>query len=219
MEETTASWKNHSFTLLIFGGIVVLCSIFFVLGMLVGRNQGQQIAEMRFAEEKKNKSVAVAGADDLKLNYYAETTEPKSDLRLQPAPEPPTAEPGIAAAPVKSGSSSSPNRSDTSSTKPAAADKTSASTKPTAKPTVAKTPVPTSKDTYLQVLATKNEKQAKAELKKVQSKGFPKALIMEVTLKNERWHRVMVGPYKESEVSLAQSDLRAKGYKDVILQK
>jgi cell division protein FtsN len=42
---------------------------------------------------------------------------------------------------------------------------------------------------------------------------------MEVTLKNERWYRVMVGPYKESEVSLAQSDLKAKGYKDVIIQK
>jgi cell division septation protein DedD len=217
MEETTTSWKNHSFTLLIFGGIVVLCSIFFVLGMLVGRNQGQQIAEMRFAEDKKNKPVSVAGSDDLKLNYYVETTEPKADLRLQP--EPPAAEPGIAAAPVKSGSSSTPNRSDTPSTKPPAADKTSATAKATPKPAAAKTPAPTSKDTYLQVLATKNEKQAKAELKKVQSKGFPKALIMEVTLKNERWHRVMVGPYKESEVSLAQSDLKAKGYKDVILQK
>ena len=39
--EDQASWKSHSFTLLVFTGIVVLCSIFFILGMLVGRTQGQ----------------------------------------------------------------------------------------------------------------------------------------------------------------------------------
>src|ERR1700757_2269684 len=43
MEDQT-SWKGHSFTLLVFTGIVVLCSIFFILGMLVGRSQGQKIA-------------------------------------------------------------------------------------------------------------------------------------------------------------------------------
>ena len=43
MEEQT-TWKGHSFTLLVFSGIVVLCSIFFILGMLVGRAQGQKIA-------------------------------------------------------------------------------------------------------------------------------------------------------------------------------
>lgn len=214
MEETTTSWKNHSFTLLIFGGIVVLCSIFFVLGMLVGRNQGQQMAEMAFAEKAKNKPVAVAGAD-LKLNYQDEAIDEKSDLKLQPAPEPPTAEPAISAAPVAAGSSTTSARLDTPSEKPRATDKTSA-TKSTAKPAMA---APPSKDRYLQLMATKNQKQAKSELKKVQSKGFNKALIMEVTLNNERWHRVMVGPYKESEVGLAQSDLKAKGYKDVILVK
>src|SRR6187399_3177294 len=39
------SWKGQSFTLLVFGGIVFLCSIFFVLGMLVGRGQGEKAAE------------------------------------------------------------------------------------------------------------------------------------------------------------------------------
>jgi cell division septation protein DedD len=213
MEETTTSWKNHSFTLLIFGGIVVLCSIFFVLGMLVGRNQGRQMAEMAFAEKDKNKPVTVTGGD-LKLNYYDEAIDEKSDLKLQPPPEPPTAEPANSVAPVASGSSSTSARLNTPSEKPRATDKTSA-TKSTAKPAMV---APPSKDRYLQLMATKNQKQAKSELKKVQSKNF-KALIMEVTLKNERWYRVMVGPYKESEVSLTQSDLKAKGYKDVILVK
>ena len=37
--EEPVSWKGHSFTLFVFAGIVALCSIFFVLGMLVGRIQ------------------------------------------------------------------------------------------------------------------------------------------------------------------------------------
>ena len=44
MENEQTSWKGHTFTLLVFTGIVVLCSIFFILGMLVGRDQGQKIA-------------------------------------------------------------------------------------------------------------------------------------------------------------------------------
>jgi cell division septation protein DedD len=43
MQDQT-SWKTQTFTLLVFAGIVVLCSIFFILGMLVGRNQGQKFA-------------------------------------------------------------------------------------------------------------------------------------------------------------------------------
>src|SRR5262249_24095757 len=49
MVETT-SWKGHSFTLLVFGGLVVLCSIFFILGMLVGRNHAQKVADKASAE-------------------------------------------------------------------------------------------------------------------------------------------------------------------------
>jgi hypothetical protein len=42
MEDQT-SWKGHTFTLVVFTGIVVLCSIFFILGMLVGRAQAQKL--------------------------------------------------------------------------------------------------------------------------------------------------------------------------------
>src|SRR5215510_4038860 len=49
MEEQN-SVKGQTFTLMIFGGIVVLCSIFFVLGMLVGRMQGFKLATIAVAE-------------------------------------------------------------------------------------------------------------------------------------------------------------------------
>jgi cell division septation protein DedD len=38
MVETT-SWKGHSFTLMVFAGIAILCAIFFALGMLLGQSQ------------------------------------------------------------------------------------------------------------------------------------------------------------------------------------
>ena len=68
MDETNTTWKNHSFTLLIFGGIVALCFIFFVLGMLVGRNQGQRLAEIAAAEEAASKPVADT-AEDFPLEF------------------------------------------------------------------------------------------------------------------------------------------------------
>jgi len=214
MEDTTTSWKNHSFTLLVFGGIVVLCSIFFVLGMLVGRNQGKGIAERAFAEEAKNKPVAVAGADDIQLNYYPENSE--KDLKLVPAAEPRPEDLAVPQAAAINGGSSSTARRDVPAEKATA--KPSPTPKTISKPPVEKTPAPTSKDRYVQLMSTKNQKQAKSELKKVQSKGF-KGVIMEVTLQNERWHRVVVGPYKESEINLTLSDLKAKGYKDPRLMK
>ena len=104
MEETNPTWKNHSFTLLIFGGIVALCSIFFVLGMLVGRSQGQKIAEMAFAEEAARKPVAQNVGDEFPLDFYTQTTGENPDLKLKPAP-PESAAPEGLGGPVNSGSS------------------------------------------------------------------------------------------------------------------
>jgi len=211
MEETTTSWKNHSFTLLVFGGIVVLCSIFFVLGMLVGRNQGQRIAETAYAEKEKNKPVAVASADDFSLNYQSETTEEKaSDARPQPEPVPPPVQPPVSDEPKVTGGSSTSAKSASSTGKSQPTVKPSSLTKAKPKP-----PAPASTERYLQVASTQDRKQANEALKKVQLKGF-KGLIMDVTLSGEKWHRVVVGPYKESEIALKTSDLKAKGYTRVI---
>jgi cell division protein FtsN len=78
-------------------------------------------------------------------------------------------------------------------------------TKPVEKPAKAR-------EVYLQVGAFKTEKQAEEALKKVLAKGFKARLMKE----NNQLFRVLAGPYKESEVTLATKDLRAKGYKDVI---
>ena len=91
MDESEApSWKGHSFTLLVFAGIVVLCSIFFVLGMLVGRSQGQRIAEMAAADEGTRKNVGQPLPDSQPLDYFKQSTEETPDNELLPPPTPPT---------------------------------------------------------------------------------------------------------------------------------
>lgn len=67
MEDQT-TWKGHTFTLLVFTGIVVLCSIFFILGMLVGRAQGQKIASTATAAETE-KAAAIPESKEEKQSF------------------------------------------------------------------------------------------------------------------------------------------------------
>ena len=69
MEEQT-TWKGHTFTLLVFTGIVVLRSIFFIFGMLVGRAEGQKIAGAGGAAAK-NEAKAATVAVGIKPNGLA----------------------------------------------------------------------------------------------------------------------------------------------------
>jgi cell division septation protein DedD len=85
MEEQT-TWKGHSFTLLVFTGIVVLCSIFFILGMLVGRQQGQKFASAAGAPAKSD-ARAAPKEDKPDFTFY-ESVRRENQAALQPAPAP-----------------------------------------------------------------------------------------------------------------------------------
>ena len=87
MVEST-SWKGHSFTLMVFVGITVLCSIFFVLGMLLGRDQGQRITETALAEGRANPVAAAPSNTKPELAIYDSVEE-----KRQPALEPPKVDP------------------------------------------------------------------------------------------------------------------------------
>jgi len=197
MEETT-SWKHHTFTLFIFGGIIVLCSIFFTLGMVVGRSQGRQLAETDLQERENKKSPAEVAGDNFQLNYFDETTGDNPDLTLKPTPARPAAP-----APGKEerGASSKPE-----------------TVRAATPPTPSKPSATTAATRYLQVAATRSDKQADEELKKVRSKSFEAKILIQNDDKG-KLYRVVVGPYKESEVSLAKKDLQAKGYKGVFVAK
>lgn len=84
MEEQT-TWKGHTFTLLVFTGIVVLCSIFFILGMLVGREQGQKVAS---AAGTTVKSEAKAPKEDRPDFTFYDSVRKENQAALQPAPAP-----------------------------------------------------------------------------------------------------------------------------------
>jgi cell division septation protein DedD len=188
MDESEApSWKGHSFTLLVFGGIVVLCSIFFVLGMLVGRSQGQRIAEMAAADETTRKNAAQPLPDSQPLEFFTKTTEPTPDDTLQPRVAPPAAAEG----PV-----------------PAAAPQQDPDQAPL------KEPVP--EKVYLQILATKDAKEAEQAQTKVQSKGFRALILPPKPDDKDALHRVQVGPYDTiPEADMAKKELEAQGYKGV----
>ena len=69
------SWRGHNLTLLIFGGIVVLCSIFFILGMLVGRVQVPAVSDVAAVSSE---TAAAEEPGDLDLQFYeaVEGSEP-----------------------------------------------------------------------------------------------------------------------------------------------
>jgi cell division protein FtsN len=189
-ESDSPSWKGHSFTLLVFGGIVVLCSIFFVLGMLVGRNQGQRMAEMAAANGVIQTNAPQPLPDSSQpLDFFNQTTQPTPDDTLQPRPEPPTTAEGSV---------------------PAA---------PTPAPEADVSPViePVANKFYLQILATRDPKEAERERIKVQSKGFRAVILPPKPSDTEPWHRLQVGPYDtSSEQAMAKQELLSQGYKEVI---
>src|SRR6185369_17708315 len=89
---TEQSWKGHSFTLLVFTGIVVLSSIFFILGMLVGRSQGQKIASTSAsaAAAKADAKSAAKEEDKTDFTFYDSVKkDPPAALALTAKPEPP----------------------------------------------------------------------------------------------------------------------------------
>src|SRR5262249_23612576 len=91
MEEQT-TWKGHSFTLVVFAGIVVLCSIFFILGTLVGRAQGQKMAAAAaMAPAAKTDTKSVLNEDKPDFTFYdsVKKEEPPVLTPSKPDPAPP----------------------------------------------------------------------------------------------------------------------------------
>jgi len=172
------SWKGQSFTLLVFGGIVFLCSIFFVLGMLVGRGQGQRTAENAVL------SAAARAADTgVKTSEIdARSTEAKSSNSPYE---------GIATGKETKKESSSSGTRDGAVEKPAApvpekaarpAVPKAAAVPPAApapaKTATAKTAAPTPvKMTYLQVGAYGENSKAKTKVDELRKAGFPAVVV------------------------------------------
>ncbi len=92
-----SSWRGHSFTMLIFGGVVVLCSIFFILGMLVGRAQVEFVVATTPAEL----SAEETDPDEFDLTFYesVEQDEPPPLESVRPAAPAPDLEAEVRSGP------------------------------------------------------------------------------------------------------------------------
>src|SRR5262245_29561639 len=87
MEEQT-TWKGHSCTLLVFTRIVVLCSLFFILGMPGRRAQAQKVGS-NVAPGHAAKIDAKPTAEDKPDFTCYEAVKKEAPATLQPAAEPP----------------------------------------------------------------------------------------------------------------------------------
>src|SRR5437899_1765104 len=87
MEEQT-TWQGHTFTLFVFTGIVVLCSIFFILGMLVGRTQVQKVVGTGTVGTPKKVEAKALPKEDRQDFPCFDSLRTEDPCALQPAPEP-----------------------------------------------------------------------------------------------------------------------------------
>jgi cell division septation protein DedD len=168
MEEQT-TWKGHTFTLLVFTGIVVLCSIFFILGMLVGRAEGQKVAGAGAGvASAKNEAKAAPKEEKQDLSFY-ESLKKEEQPALQPAPAKPEPAPLTL---------EQPKRSD-----PEPADAPPAG--------------PTNSVNY-QIGAVSKLADAERLLNEVKKKGFPRAFILSPAEGDPKpLFKVQVGPFSD----------------------
>jgi cell division septation protein DedD len=193
--EEQASWKGHSFTLMVFTGIVVLCSIFFILGMLVGRTQGQKIAAAA-AEE------ATAKAAETETEIVPEEKKPELTFYESVDNQSQSFEPAIAAKPALE----TPKQPDPPVVAP--------SPKPATKPANAP---PTGSAVNYQIAALSKYADAEKLVTELKKKSFRAFILTPGGSDGNRLFRVQVGPFrKEQEAELVKRQLEAAGYKPIV---
>lgn len=196
MEEST-SWRGHSFTLLVFAGIVVLCSVFFVLGMMVGRTQ-------------VSVESAGAGAAPAPKDQIAAEVRPEPELQPATAKESKPAAKAPAKAPEKA--PEKPRIPDDSVLRPPPPPE--ARSEPAALAPVTKTQPQVS---YYQVSAFKQVKDAEKLVADLKGKGFSALIVSPASGDPNPFYRVQVGPlHTQDEVIDAQVKLQTAGFKPIL---
>jgi cell division septation protein DedD len=183
MTEDQTTWKGHTFTLLVFTGIVVLCSIFFILGMLVGRQQGQKYASVTSAAAKNDAKTAPK-EDKQDFTFY-DSVKKEDQLAFQPAPPPPRVDPDPQPEPP-------PTRREKPMKEPAPAPKRPPV--PQAAPAPSSTP---SNVVNFQVGAVRKASDAQKLLAGLKKKGFRAYMVEPQKGDSNPLYRVQVGPFAD----------------------
>ena len=198
MEEQTTTWKGHTFTLLVFTGIVVLASIFFILGILVGRAQGQKIASTA--------PTADILKTDARTDVKPELKEDKTDFTFYDSVK--KEQPAVLDPPPKS------EKSETRIiAEPAPKPISPAPVSPPSPPVTSK---PENVVNY-QIAAVRKSTDAEKLLETIKQKGF-KAFILAPPDKDPNpFFRVQVGPFLDQiQAQDAKQKLEAAGYKPIL---
>ncbi len=186
--EDQPTWKGHGFTLMVFSGIVVLCSIFFILGMLVGRTQGQKMATVAAAaEEPASKTAAKGGLqneaknEQPPLTFYESAVDKEKPPALEPPPKP---EPEAPEPP-----------------------KTPEATRASASRDVVN----------YQVAALRRAPEAEKVLDSLKKKGFRAFILAPAGGDPNPFFRVQVGPFADMiEAEQAKKKLETAGYQPIL---
>ena len=204
-----ASWKGQSFTLLVFGGIVFLCSIFFVLGMLVGRGQGERAAEAASLK----KAIKAAEAEVKAAEFDAPSPEPKSSVSSYETittgkasnSEQPASKTRLAEEEKPASSAAAPPAKQAPK---AAAAASPAPAKAVPEKTASPTPV---KMIYLQVAAMEKSAAAKKQVEELRKAGFPAVVVGGDGPK--ALFKVQVGPFATAaDAETSRQKLKSLGY-------
>jgi len=187
--EDQNSVKGQTFTLMIFGGIVVLCSIFFILGMLVGRTQGLKLATVAAAEAaaKANPPKLPSVEERPELSFYDDVDKKKpavleSPSRLEPKSVPPTQ---------------------------------SVLSPPKVEPPPAPAPVNT---LSIQVAAFKKSADAEKQVAELKKKGFRAITLGPAPRDSNPLYRVQIQVANMMQAELKKKELEAAGYKPILKQ-
>jgi cell division protein FtsN len=205
------TWKGQSFTLLVFGGIVFLCSIFFVLGMLVGRGQGKSEAaesdKVKDAAESAENASPARGARPTNSSHESITLgqEADKDFKVDEVKESAPA-PARTPTPEKSAKPTPKVAVPPAPAPPAAAPKAAASK------VAAPTPV---KMIYLQVNAVTSDAAAKKQAADLQKAGFT-SVVMGGSDGTKSLYKVQVGPFATAaDADIAKHKLEGLGFKPI----
>jgi cell division septation protein DedD len=196
--EDQATWKGHTFTLIVFSGIVMLCSIFFILGMLVGRTQGVKAASAPAAGASGKNDTKGTKDDKQDFTFYDSVKKEDSAALLTAPPKPardldlPPAEPRKSPAVVDS-------KAETRSSAPA----------PQISP-----PAPPANALNYQIGIFSKSANAEKLLEEVKKKGFRAFILAPSEGTANPTFRVQVGPYSNVvEAEAARKKLESLGYK------
>jgi cell division septation protein DedD len=188
MDEQT-TWKGHTFTLLVFTGIVVLCSIFFILGTLVGRAQGLKIAaNPALAAAAKTDSKTAPYEDKTDFTFY-DSVKKEQPAALQPAVPPADVPPAL--------------------DPPAKADpKTDAAPEGRSKLDYL---------VNYQIGAVRKQSDAEKLLSQLKKKGFRAFILAPSAGDRNPFFRVQVGPFADpGEAQTMKKKLESAGYQPIL---